>query len=139
VIVLFLSFVVYGVGFILRTERTIKSIITSPEQYASIKNIRKVVYTLWQDYQILGIIADNSPLPIEPLTSYGKILKNTRLLTAQNDNIRKMATDIIGWKNVSETESIFPLLDNLWDIAEESKESVESLAQSLFTIAPPEE
>lgn len=96
------------------------------------------MYLLWQDYQILGLVADNSPIALEPLTSYGKILKNTRLLAAQSENIKKMADDILGWKNVSEKESIFPLLDELWDIGENGKESIETLATSLFNIAPPE-
>lgn len=48
-----------------------------------------------------------------------------------------MADDILGWKNVSETESIFPLLDQLWDIGENAKESVQTLATSLFAITQP--
>ena len=114
-----------------------KNVITSPEQYYSIEKIKDTVHTLWQDYQILGLIADNSPVPLEPLTSYGKILKNIRLLAAQSENIKKMAEDILGWKNVSETESIFPLLDQLWEIGENAKESVQTLATSLFAITQP--
>lgn len=137
VLVLFLSFVVYGVGFVLRTEQAIKNIIASPEKYYSVEKIRDTVYTLWQDYQILGLVADNSPIALEPLTSYGKILRNTRLLAAQSENIKKMADDILGWKHVSETQSIFPLLDRLWNIGENGKESIETLAISVFRIAPP--
>ncbi len=137
VLVLFLSYIVYGVGFVLRTEHTIRNIITSPENYFSPEKIRETVYTLWQDYQVLGLVADNSPLPLEPLTSYGKILKNTRLLAAQSENIKKMADDILGWKNISETESIFPLLDQLWIIGEDGKENIKSLADSIFKIVPP--
>jgi len=137
ILVLFLSFTVYWVWFILRTEQTIKNIVTSPEKYYSVGKINETVFSLWQDYQILGLIADNSPIPLEPLTSYGKILKNTRLLAAQSQNIKKMWDDILGWKNVSETESIFPLLDKLWNIGESSEESVKTLATSLFNIVHP--
>lgn len=37
VLVFFLSLIVYGVWFVLRTEKTVKNVITSPEQYYSIK------------------------------------------------------------------------------------------------------
>lgn len=137
-VVLFLSFTVYGVWFVLRTEQTIRNIITSPEKYYSVKKIKDTVYSLWQDYQILWLVADNSPIALEPLTSYGKILKNTRLLAAQSENIKKMGDDILGWKNVSQTQSIFPLLDKLWKIGEDSKENITTLANSLFRIVPPE-
>jgi Protein of unknown function (DUF4012) len=128
---------VYGVGFVIRTERAIKSIISTPEKYYSVTKIRETVFSLWQDYQILGLVADNSPIPLEPLTSYGKILKNTRLLAAQSEKITQAANDILGWKNSSEKESIFPLLDNLWEIGEEGKKSIETLTVSLFKITPP--
>ncbi len=138
VLVLFLSFVVYGVGFVLRTERTMRTIVTTPESYTTPKKIQETVYLLWQDYQVLGLIADNSPIPLEPLTSYGKILKNTRLLAAQSEDIKKMADDILGWKNVSETQSIFPILDKIWDIGEESQKDIDTLARSLFSIVTPD-
>lgn len=138
VLVLFLSFIVYGVGFVLRTERTIKNIITTPKEYYSVEKIRETVYSLWQDYQILGLVADNSPIALEPLTSYGKILRNTRLLAAQSEMILQTTDDILWWKKNSETESIFPLLDTLWDIGENGKENIETLVASLSKIAPPE-
>lgn len=139
IIVLFLSFIVYGVGFVLRTEQTIRTIVTAPESYTTPEKIQDTVYLLWQDYQVLGLIADNSPIPIEPLTSYGKILKNTRLLAAQSEDIKKMADDILGWKNVSQKESIFPLLDTIWEIALRSQESIDTLAQSLFALVTPDQ
>jgi len=130
--------VVYGVGFVLRTEHTIKTIATSPQEYYNIGKIKNTVYTLWQDYQILGLVADNSPIPLEPLTSYGTILKNTRLLIAESENIKKMADDILNWKNVSQTESIFPLLDIVWVLGENGEKSLKTLANSLFTIVRPD-
>ncbi len=132
-----MSFIVYGVGFVLRTEQTIRTIVTAPESYTTPEKIRDTVYLLWQDYQILGLVADNSPIPIEPLTSYGKILRNTRLLAAQSQDIKKMADDILGWKNVSQKESIFPILDTIWDIALRSQESIDTLSRSLFTLVTP--
>lgn len=95
VLLLFLSCVVYGVGFILRTEHTIRVIVTAPETYMTPQKIQKTVRMLWQDYQILGLVADNSPLPIEPLTSYGKILRNIRVLARKSEDIQKMADTIL--------------------------------------------
>ncbi|MEI8097172.1 MAG: hypothetical protein WCG73_03645 [Candidatus Moraniibacteriota bacterium] len=129
-VVLFLSFVVYGVGFVIRTERIIKIIQASPGKYTNINTLQKTVHGLWRDYQILGLIADNSPIPLEPLTSYGKILKNTRLLIYHSDSIQKMSEDIIGWKDKSEQESIFPLLNKLWIILEDGVKNVKSLIDS---------
>gem|GEM_PF-6128174 len=123
----------------IRTEKTVNTIMTSPERYDSIKKIQATVYSLWQDYQILGLIADNSPIPIEPLTSYGRILKNARLLAAKGDQIKKMADDILGWKNTADTESIFPILDTLWNIGEDVRENAETLAIALFKINPPDQ
>lgn len=137
-LVLFLSYVVYGVGFTLRTERTIKSIIASPKDYYNIEKIKNTVHTLWQDYQILGLVADNSPIALEPLTSYGTILKNTRLLIAESENIKKMADDILRWKKVAKKESIFPLLDTLWNIGENDEKSLQILATSLFSVVRPD-
>jgi hypothetical protein len=135
---LFLSFIVYGVGFVLRTEQTIKNIISHPEQYSTAHKIQKTIHTLWQDYQILGLVADNSPIALEPLTSYGKILKNSRRITSQSDYIKEMIDDLIYWKNVSEKESIFPLLNTLWDIGENMEANTKTLVDSLFTISPPD-
>ncbi len=117
----------------------ITNIMTSPEKYYSVKKIRETIYTLWQDYQILGLITDNSPIPLEPLTSYGKILKNTRLLAGEAEKIVQTTHDILGWKNISDTKSIFPLLDTLWDIGESGEEGLRTLAESLFQITPPDQ
>ena len=128
--VLFLSFVVYGVGFVLRTERVIKIIQGSLSKYTNIDALQKTVHWLWRDYQILGLVADNSPIPLEPLTSYGKILKNTRLLIYHSDSVQKMSLDLIGWKDKSKQESIFPLLNKLWIILEDGTKNIQSLIDS---------
>jgi hypothetical protein len=75
-------------------------------------------------------VADNSPIPLEPLTSYGKILRNTRLFLYHSDSIQRMSQDIIGWKYTSKQESIFPLLDKLWIILEDGTENIKTLLDS---------
>lgn len=137
VLVFFLSFVVYGIGFVLRTEYTIRTLIAIPQTSFSIENIQKTTSTLWRDYQILWLVADNSPIPLEPLTSYGKILRNIRILLSQNKNIQKMADDILNWKTVAQTQSIFPLLNKMWEVAEEGRDSVSTISTSLFSVIPP--
>ncbi len=133
---LFLSFIVYGVGFVLRTENAIKLIQSSPSKYIHIDILQETVQSLWRDYQILGLVADNSPIPIEPLTSYGKILKNTRLLLYQSDRIQEMIQQMIGWKNISQKQSIFPLLDTLWVILDNSVANVTTLVDSASKLTP---
>lgn len=135
-LVLFLSFVIYGVGFVIRTEKTIKIIQASPEKYTNIDTLQKTVHGLWRDYQILGLVADNSPLPLEPLTSYWQILKNTRLLIYQSDRIQQMMQNMIGWKDRSQQESIFPLLDTVWAIGWDGIKNIKTLMNSAEKIAP---
>jgi hypothetical protein len=50
-----------------------------------------------------------------------------------------MADDILGWKNVSEKESIFPLLDELWEIAEDGRDNIDTMVRSLTSLTKPDQ
>jgi hypothetical protein len=50
---------------------------------------------------------------------------------AQTENIAKMTDNILGWKKISQQESIFPLLDELWEIAENARDSIDTIIQSM--------
>ncbi len=73
-LLVFLSFIVYGVGFLLRTERRIQTIIDTPGILVS-REGASLVGELFEDYQIIGLVANNPIYPVEPLASYGEILR----------------------------------------------------------------
>ena len=73
IFIIFLGYIVYGIGFLLRTEKHIQTIVDTPGILVS-RDGSHLIRELFEDYQVIGIVANNPIYPIEPLASYGHIL-----------------------------------------------------------------
>lgn len=111
--VCFLGFVVYGLGFMLRTEKNITTWM-SDNRADIISQMGGRLNVLWRDYQIIGFIAENPLLPLEPLASYGRVLATLRTISSHIDEILALQPAALAWKNDAGSQSIFPLLDSVF-------------------------
>ncbi len=111
--VCFLGFVVYGLGFMLRTEKNITTWM-SDNSSDMISQMGGRLNVLWRDYQIVGFVAENPIVPLEPLASYGRVLATLRTISSHIDDMLALQPDALVWKDNAETQSIFPLLDNVF-------------------------
>lgn len=131
-LILFLSYIVYGVGFVMRTENNIRSLIeetdmTSPSLWVLLDN-------LWRDYQVLWIIAENPILPLEPLASYGRILRWSRDIIDSIDGAVALQPQVVSWVKQREENSIFPILSSVLVSMNDIYDRVQSLTPSLQRI-----
>ena len=55
------------------------------------------VRKLFQDYQLIGVIAKNPIFPIEPLASYGYFLDYVRDFTATLNHLLGFKEELYGW------------------------------------------
>lgn len=53
IFILFLSYIVYGVGFIIRTENNIRTILYAPDVDITSPRMGHLLDNLWRDYQVL--------------------------------------------------------------------------------------
>lgn len=105
----FVSFVIYGIGFALRTEKTLTEMRENPSLLTDSYEARKTLFHLWQDYQILWLVADNSPWPIEPLTSYGRILRGFRDIVGKSGDMQDFFIHLQTWYTGGMKTSYKPL------------------------------
>ncbi len=114
IFIFFLAYIVYGVGFLVRTEKNLQTIIDTPGILVSQEGSH-LIRELFEDYQIIGIIANNPIYPIEPLASYGAILSAGRAVSVSFTRLIDMQSDIALWRTQSQKQSIFPLLEKVFD------------------------
>lgn len=69
IFLLLVAYIVYGLGFLIRTEKNLQSLIDDPLQIVSESGQHRI-RDLFQDYQILGLVANNPLFPLEPLATY---------------------------------------------------------------------
>lgn len=66
------------------------------------------------DYQILAPLIQNPFMPIEPLSTYGKALNRAYNIVMDMDVLEDAETQIMQWREVSTTTSIFPIIDMIF-------------------------
>lgn len=79
---------------------------------------------------MIGLVANNPIIPLEPLATYGNILDHVRVMTGILHSMLGLQSQFYAWREESHTRSIFPLLDILFaDLARISGEarSIESI------------
>lgn len=134
IFLIFLSYIVYGLGFLIRTEDNVQALLDNPGQVVATEWQHRIK-SLFQDYQIMGFVANNPIFPLEPLATYGNILSHVRAMTTILHNLLGIQSEFYEWRESSHTQSIFPLLDDLFpylsDIAHEA-ESIETLAKKFI-------
>lgn len=59
-------------------------------------------------------MAENPISPLEPLASYGKILRGLREVTEHIDEVLLLQPQMIAWAKQREEISIFPLLESVF-------------------------
>ncbi|MCB9806330.1 hypothetical protein H6768_00180 [Candidatus Peribacteria bacterium] len=67
-----------------------------------------------EDYQIIAPIIQNPIFPIEPLATYGRALRIGYDVVSRVEELSILEVELMAWKNTSSTQSIFPLLDEVF-------------------------
>jgi hypothetical protein len=93
--------------------------------------ISHLLDNLWRDYQVLGVVAENPIFPIEPLASYGTLLRGLRYITGDIDDILTLQPELLNWVKNREEISVFPLLDSIFEILTDIHDKLENLSPSL--------
>ena len=110
VFLLFVGFIVYGIGFMLRTESNINAWVAG-DRSQLVTEMGNRLDILWRDYQVIDFIAQNPIIPVEPLASYGRILYTFRYISSHVSDILALQPLIIDWRENAQTQTVFPLLD----------------------------
>jgi hypothetical protein len=122
ILLVFFAFIVYWLGFFLRTERHLQSLIDMPWQILTSAGQDRI-RGLFQDYQVIGFVANNPLLPLEPLATYGDLLSHGRIIAREVHEIASIQSDLMRWQEAHDTESLFPIMkyvfDRLWRIRTE--------------------
>ncbi len=66
------------------------------------------------DYQILAPLIQNPFIPVEPLSTYGKALNRIYGIVMGMDVLEDAETQLMQWKEASNTTSIFPVVDMIF-------------------------
>lgn len=134
-ILLMLAYMLYGVGFLLRTEEHIAvfredpgSIVTS-EGFARLRAMR-------QDYQILAPVIRNPLIPLEPLATYGRALDIAFGIARDLDILGEAEASLMQWHEESRTESVFPIVDRIFAWLESIDDEIDELRDMLSVQAP---
>ena len=72
-LLLLLAYMIYGIGFIIRTERHIEALRENPGSIFTRGGFQRL-RTMREDYQIVGPLIQNPFIPLEPLATYGRAL-----------------------------------------------------------------
>ena len=89
-----------------------------------------------RDYQILAPVIGNPFFPIEPLATYGRVLTIGYNLIHGTEKIADIESDILKWKNASNTKSIFPVLDDIFDWLSGMNSAIKQLHTMIQLRAP---
>jgi len=81
------------------------------------------------DYQILAPLIQNPFIPVEPLATYGKALNIAYNIVMDMDVLEDAETQVMRWKEVSSTTSIFPILDTIFSWITDIDSDVQSVLQ----------
>jgi hypothetical protein len=89
-----------------------------------------------RDYQILAPVLGNPFFPIEPFATYGRVLDIGYDLLQRTDRIHDIENDIMAWKDVSDTTSVFPIVREIMKWLSSMDSEIRELAMMLQTHAP---
>lgn len=89
---------------------------------------------LFEDYQIIGLIANNPLYPIEPLASYGEILRAGRGVSSSINTLLDLESDIAVWRTESQEVSVLPLLGRIFKTLESIQSDVHDIRSQLIHI-----
>ena len=81
------------------------------------------------DYQILAPLIQNPFVPVEPLATYGKALNIAYNIVMDMDVLEDAETQVMRWKEVSSTTSIFPIFDTIFSWIADIDSDVQSVLQ----------
>lgn len=115
ILILFLSYIVYGIGFVVRTENNVRALFYSSDVDIASPRMWHLLDNLWRDYQVLWVVAENPIFPLEPLASYGKILRWLRDVADSTDGILALQPQVLLWTKQREEVSIFPILESIFE------------------------
>jgi len=108
-----LAYLVYGAGFIIRTERHVQIIQDNPGSLMTVEGFARL-RLMREDYQIVSPLIQNPIFPLEPLATYGKVLNAGYYILSDLDVLGIIEEDVMQWREVSSKESIFPILDDIF-------------------------
>lgn len=109
-LLLLLAYIVYGAGFIMRTEKHLDTLREEPGTLFTRDGFRKL-RAMKEDYQIMAPFVQNPIFPIEPLATYGRALNILYGIVTQMGTLADIERDVIQWRDYAKTESIFPIMD----------------------------
>lgn len=109
-LLLLLAYIVYGIGFIIRTERHLDTLREEPGDLFTRDGFRKL-RAMKEDYQIMAPFVQNPIFPIEPLATYGRALNILYGIVTQMDTLADIESDVMQWRDSAEAVSIFPIMD----------------------------
>jgi hypothetical protein len=135
IFLLFLAYIVYGLGFIIRTEKNIQSLIDDPIQIVSESGHHRI-RDLIRDYQIIGFVANNPIFPLEPLATYGNVLYRVRSILNYLRTFSDMQADIVLWRESSHTISIFPIMDVFFRVLVGISDELRSIGHNIKNVVP---
>lgn len=135
IFLLLVAYIVYGLGFLIRTEKNLQSLIDDPLQIVSESGQHRI-RDLFQDYQILGLVANNPLFPLEPLATYGNVLRQGRIITQDLHTLINMQSDIHAWRVSSHTKSIFPILDAAFPVIGDMTEKIHTIESDIAHFVP---
>lgn len=114
IVLVFLGYMIYGLGFILRTEINLRTLNNNPGALITGSGLT-TLRDMRRDYQILAPVIGNPFFPIEPLATYGRVLNIGYNLIHGTDELSDIESDIMTWKDSSDTKSVFPIVDDVFD------------------------
>lgn len=83
------------------------------------------------DYQILAPLIQNPVIPVEPLSTYGKALNRIYGIVMGMDVLEDAENQLMQWKEVSNTMSIFPIVDMIFSWIGNIDDDVQSVFEMI--------
>lgn len=105
-VLLILSYCIYGLGFIIRTEIHLNTLRDNPDILLTQRWL-EMLGNMREDYQIIAPIIQNPIFPIEPLATYGRALRIGYDVVSRVEELSILEVELMAWKNTSSTQSIF--------------------------------
>lgn len=125
-LLLLLAYIVYGIGFIIRTERHLDTLREEPGALFTRDGFRKL-RAMKEDYQIMAPFVQNPIFPIEPLATYGRALSILYGIVTQMDTLADIESDVMQWRASANLKSIFPIMDETFSWLRDIDPDIRSL------------
>jgi len=83
------------------------------------------------DFQILAPFIQNPFFPLEPLATYGRALNIAYGIVTDMDVLADVESELMSWKEHSNTQSVFPILDILFSWIGQIDDDVQSVLRMI--------